>query len=57
MAALVGASRVRVNQILVNWKHKGLLAVDGHHVVTLLDPRALAEMLPGQRAAPPWREV
>src|SRR5215210_7392989 len=41
LAALVGASRVRVNQILVNWKHNGYLAVDGRHVVTLLDRRAL----------------
>ena len=57
MAALVGASRVRVNQILVSWKHKDLLTVDGRHVVTLLNRRALAEMVPGLRAEPPWREV
>src|SRR5919107_2773236 len=41
LAALVGASRVRVNQILVSWKHKELLTVDGRHVVTLLNRRAL----------------
>jgi CRP/FNR family cyclic AMP-dependent transcriptional regulator len=57
LAALVGASRVRVNQILVNWKHKELLTVDGRHVVTLLNRRALAKMVPGLRAEPPWREV
>jgi CRP/FNR family cyclic AMP-dependent transcriptional regulator len=53
LAALVGASRVRVNQILVNWKHNDFLAVDGRHVVTLLDRRALAAMAPGLRAEPP----
>ncbi len=57
LAALVGASRVRVNQILVNWKHNNFLAVDGQHVVTLLDRRALTEMVPGLRAEAPWREV
>jgi CRP/FNR family transcriptional regulator, cyclic AMP receptor protein len=57
LAALVGASRVRVNQILVNWKHKDFLTVDGRHVVTLLDRRALAEMVPGLRTESPWREV
>jgi CRP/FNR family cyclic AMP-dependent transcriptional regulator len=57
LAALVGASRVRVNQILVGWKQRGLLTVDGRHVVTLLDRRALAEMVPGLRTESPWREV
>jgi len=57
LAALVGASRVRVNQILVSWKQKGFLTVDGRHVVTLLNRDALAEMVPGLRAEPPWREV
>ena len=57
LAALVGASRVRVNQILVGWKHEELLTVDGRHVVTLLDRRALAEMVPGLRTESPWREV
>ena len=46
LAALVGASRVRVNQILVSWKHQGYLSVDGRHVVTLLNRRALDEMAP-----------
>src|SRR5215207_1934440 len=57
LAALVGASRVRVNQILVSWKQNNFLSVDGRHIVTLLDRRALAELAPGIRAEPPWREV
>jgi CRP/FNR family transcriptional regulator, cyclic AMP receptor protein len=57
LAALVGASRVRVNQILVSWKQRDLLTVDGRHFVTLLDRRALAEMVPGLRAESPRREV
>jgi len=57
LAALVGASRVRVNQILVSWKHKELLAVDGRHVVTLLSRHALTEMVPGHPAESPEAEV
>src|SRR5215203_6323091 len=57
LAALVGASRVRVNQILVSWKHKDFLTVDGRHVITLLNRDALAEMVPSLRTEPPWREV
>lgn len=50
LAALVGASRVRVNQIMVNWKHLNVLAVDGQHVVTLVDRDALAQMASSPRA-------
>ena len=57
LAALVGASRVRVNQILVRWKHNNLLTVDGHHVVTLRNRRALAETTPGLRGEPDSPEV
>jgi CRP/FNR family transcriptional regulator, cyclic AMP receptor protein len=57
LAALVGASRVRVNQILVGWKHEQLLTVDGRHVVTLRNRRALAEMVPGHPAESPRVEV
>ena len=57
LAALVGASRVRVNQILVRWKHDNLLTVDARHIVTLLDRRALAEITPGLRAEPSRCEV
>ena len=57
LAALVGASRVRVNQILVGWKHEEFLTVDGRHVVTLLNRRALAEMVPGHPAEANERKV
>ena len=57
LAALVGASRVRVNQIAGDWKRNNLLAVDGQHVVTLLDRPALAALAPWLRAEAPWREV
>jgi CRP/FNR family cyclic AMP-dependent transcriptional regulator len=57
LAALVGASRVRVNQILVGWKHEELLTVNGRHVVTLLNRRALAEMVPGHPAESPRVKV
>ena len=53
LAALVGASRVRVNQILVRWKQSNLLSVDGRHIVTLRNRRALAELAPGLRGEPP----
>ena len=49
LAALVGASRVRVNQILVDWKRAGYLAVDRHQVITLRDRAALASLAPGLR--------
>lgn len=57
LAALVGASRVRVNQIVGDWKRNNLLAVDGQHIVTLLDRPALAEMALWLRTEVPWREV
>jgi len=57
LAALVGASRVRVNQVVGEWKRNNLLAVDAQHVVTLLDRPALAVMASWLRAEAPWREV
>jgi CRP/FNR family cyclic AMP-dependent transcriptional regulator len=57
LAALVGASRVRVNQILVNWKQHDFLSVDGRHVITLHNRRALAEMQSGQPGDLSSREV
>src|SRR5215210_4876220 len=57
LAALVGASRVRVNQILVSWKQRDFLTVDGRYVITLLNRRALAAMVPGLRAKAARREV
>lgn len=35
IAGLVGASRVRVNQVLVAWKRRKYLSVDAHHRITL----------------------
>lgn len=57
LAALVGASRVRVNQILVGWKQQGLLSVDGGHVVTLHKRRALVELVSGSHAGAAAGEV
>ncbi|HVX29843.1 MAG TPA: Crp/Fnr family transcriptional regulator [Nitrolancea sp.] len=41
LAALVGASRVRVNQIIVEYKRSGIIDIDGRLRITLLDPEAL----------------
>jgi CRP/FNR family cyclic AMP-dependent transcriptional regulator len=41
LAALVGASRVRVNQIIVEYKRRGIIDIDGRLRITLLDPEAL----------------
>lgn len=41
LAALVGASRVRVNQIMVDYKRRGYVRVDNDLRITLLDPEAL----------------
>jgi CRP/FNR family cyclic AMP-dependent transcriptional regulator len=57
LAALVGASRVRVNQIVVNWKQHDILAVDGQHIVTLRNRQALAQLAASLRPEAPWREV
>jgi hypothetical protein len=48
---------VRVNQIVGDWKRNNLLAVDGQHVVTLLDRPALAAMASWLRTEAPRREV
>jgi CRP-like cAMP-binding protein len=42
IGALVGASRVRVNQVLIEYKRRGLITVGDRHRITLLDPDALA---------------
>lgn len=55
LAALVGASRVRVNQILGEYKRRGYLAADDHHHLTIFDPAALAGHDSG--AADPWPGV
>lgn len=41
LAALVGASRVRVNQIVVDYKRRGIIDIDGRLRITVLDPEAL----------------
>jgi CRP-like cAMP-binding protein len=48
LAGLVGASRVRVNEVMVAYKRLGYLRVDGDHRMTILDRAALA-----RRFAPP----
>ena len=57
LAALVGASRVRVNQIVGDWKQNGILAVDGQQVVTLRDRPALAALALWLRAEVPPKKV
>jgi len=41
LAGLVGATRVRVNQALGEFKRRGVLTEDAAHRITLLDPAAL----------------
>jgi CRP/FNR family cyclic AMP-dependent transcriptional regulator len=41
LAALVGASRVRVNQIVVDYKRNDIIDIDGRLRITVLDPEAL----------------
>ena len=45
LAALVGATRVRVNQALVGFKRRGFVADDAGHRLTVLDRDALAAYL------------
>jgi CRP/FNR family cyclic AMP-dependent transcriptional regulator len=42
LAGLVGATRVRVNEVLVGFKRRNYLSVDGRHRVTVHDRDALA---------------
>jgi CRP/FNR family cyclic AMP-dependent transcriptional regulator len=46
IAALVSASRVRVNQVLVEHRRLGLLSVDDQHRITIRDRARLAEQCP-----------
>ncbi len=41
LAELVGASRKRVNQVMVLFKRAGWIAIDEQYHITLLDPKAL----------------
>jgi CRP/FNR family cyclic AMP-dependent transcriptional regulator len=45
LAALVGATRVRVNEVIVGFTRRKNIAVDSKHRITLLDRDALAEYL------------
>jgi len=42
LAGLVGATRVRVNEVLVGYKKRKYLSVDGRYRVTIHDRDALA---------------
>ncbi len=43
LADLVGASRVRVNQVLVDYKERGYISVSPNHHITVLDQKALLD--------------
>jgi CRP/FNR family cyclic AMP-dependent transcriptional regulator len=43
LAALIGASRVRVNGIMVSYQRSGYISVDGQHHITVRNAAALAE--------------
>ena len=43
LADLVGASRVRVNQVLVDLRERGYVTVDSEHRITVRDAQRLAE--------------
>jgi CRP/FNR family cyclic AMP-dependent transcriptional regulator len=43
LASLVGASRVRVNQVLVSYQRSRWLSIDQRYHITILNPKALAE--------------
>ncbi len=45
LAALVGASRERVNQVIVDFKEGGLIEVDPVHRITVRDPQGLTRRL------------
>jgi len=44
LADLVGASRKRVNQVIVNFKRRGTISVDSDGRITLLDRNALTKL-------------
>ncbi len=44
LAELVGASRERVNQVMVEFRQKGYLSVDSSHHVQVHQPQALARL-------------
>lgn len=44
LAGFVGASRVRVNGVMVSFRKRGYIAVDPQHRITVLDAAALAHL-------------
>jgi CRP/FNR family cyclic AMP-dependent transcriptional regulator len=44
LSDLVGASRGRVNQVLVSFKERGFISVNSQHYVTILNMGALAQL-------------
>ena len=44
LAELVGASRERVNQVMVDFRQKGYLSVDSSHHIQVHQPPALARL-------------
>jgi DNA-binding GntR family transcriptional regulator len=42
LADFVGASRVRVNQVLVDYRERGLISVSPNHRFSVHDTKALA---------------
>mgnify|MGYP001024039169 CR=1 FL=1 len=44
LAELVGASRERVNQVMVEFRQKGYLSVDSSHHIQVHQPPALARL-------------
>ncbi len=45
LSELVGASRKRVNQVMVMLKRKGYIAIDGSYFITIRNPDALSKFL------------
>ena len=52
LAGLVGASRVRVNQVIVDFKREGYLTIDRRLRVTIRDQRALRGLVGDDLLAP-----
>jgi CRP/FNR family cyclic AMP-dependent transcriptional regulator len=44
LAELVGASRERVNQVMVEFRQRGFLAVDSSHRILVHKPEELAKL-------------
>ena len=44
IAEMVGATRERVNQVMMSLRRRGMLTVDRKHHITVRQPQALAEL-------------